>query len=126
MGRLVRLSLLAAAVAAVWTATASAGDLFVGADEDAAMWSDQPVGTVARALGLKALRVTVQWHPGETDYLPTAFYAEYQSSGPGAAASRREPHATALTRQQAKKYAPQIFLRGSDGWNPTAVLKGAR
>jgi hypothetical protein len=66
VGRLVRLSLLAAAVAAVWTATASAGDLFVGADEDAAMWSDQPVGTVARALGLKALRVTVQWHPGET------------------------------------------------------------
>jgi pectin methylesterase-like acyl-CoA thioesterase len=67
-----------------------------------------------------------EWHPGETDYLPTAFYAEYQSSGPGAAASRREPHATALTRQQAKKYAPQIFLRGSDGWDPITVLKGAR
>jgi polygalacturonase len=63
-----------------------------------------------------------EWHPGETDYLPTAFFAEYRSSGPGAESSRRESHAHALTPQQAEEFEPQAFLRGGDGWNPLAVL----
>ena len=63
-----------------------------------------------------------EWHPGETDSLPTASYAEFQSSGPGAEPSRREPHASQLTPQQADKFEPESFLRGSDGWNPVAVL----
>ncbi|HEY6456544.1 MAG TPA: pectinesterase family protein [Steroidobacteraceae bacterium] len=67
-----------------------------------------------------------EWHPGETDYLPTASYAEYHSSGPGAAPRRREPYARQLTRQQAQQYAPQVFLRGSDDWNPSAIRKGSR
>jgi hypothetical protein len=64
-----------------------------------------------------------EWHPGKTDYLPTAFYAEYQSSGPGADALQREPRSSQLTSQQAEKFEPQDFLRGSDGWNPSAILK---
>ena len=64
-----------------------------------------------------------EWHPGETDYLPTATYAEYRSSGPGAGLSQRESHARELTWQQARRFEPRVFLRGADGWNPGAILK---
>jgi polygalacturonase len=67
-----------------------------------------------------------EWHPGETDYLPTAMYAEYRSSGPGASHSQREPHARELTWQQSQRFEPQVFLRGRDGWNPGAILKRER
>jgi polygalacturonase len=67
-----------------------------------------------------------EWHPGETDYLPSAFYAEYQSSGPGADASQRDPHASRLTQQQAQKFEPEDFLRGGDGWNPITLLQRRR
>ena len=67
-----------------------------------------------------------EWHPGETDSLPTAFYAEFNSSGPGADASRREPHASQLTQQQADQYVPESFLRGSDGWSPSTILARRR
>ena len=63
-----------------------------------------------------------EWHPGETNYLPTAFYAEYRSSGPGAAQSRRQPRAIQLTHTQAVAFEPREFLRGHDGWNPNAIL----
>jgi polygalacturonase len=61
-----------------------------------------------------------EWHPGETGYLATASYAEYQSSGPGADPSRREAHSSQLSRQQVEEFAPEVFLRGSDGWDPRA------
>jgi pectin methylesterase-like acyl-CoA thioesterase len=67
-----------------------------------------------------------EWHPGETDYLPTAFYAENQSSGPGANPLLREPHSGQLTSQQTEKFEPQEFLRGSDDWNPRAILEQKR
>jgi polygalacturonase len=63
-----------------------------------------------------------EWHPGETDYLPTAFYAEYGSSGPGAAPSGRQPHAIQLTQTAAVAFEPKEFLSGNDGWNPNAIL----
>jgi polygalacturonase len=59
-----------------------------------------------------------EWHPGETDYLKTVFYAEYGSTGPGAHHGERDPHTRFLTPEQARQYAPTIFLRGSDGWDP--------
>src|SRR5581483_11243092 len=52
-----------------------------------------------------------EWHPGETDSLPTATYAEFQSSGPGADPSKRETHAGQLTPQQAAPFEPENFLR---------------
>jgi len=69
-----------------------------------------------------------EWHPDETHYLPSAFYAEYHSTGPGANLAGRQPRAIQLTVEQAKTFEPESFLRGRDGWNPVAELmqRGAR
>jgi polygalacturonase len=64
-----------------------------------------------------------EWHPGQTHSLDTAFFAEYNSSGPGAYPGQREPHAHILNAEQAKKYAPAAWLRGSDNWNPYLLPK---
>lgn len=63
-----------------------------------------------------------EWHPGETHSLDTAYYAEYGSTGPGAHHDQRDPHTHFLTAAQAQQYAPNVFLRGNDGWTPA---KGA-
>jgi polygalacturonase len=60
-----------------------------------------------------------EWHPGETSYMGTVHYAEYNSSGPGAHASERDPHVQRLTAAQAAGYAAKRILRGKDNWNPT-------
>ena len=60
-----------------------------------------------------------EWHPGETHSLDTAYYAEFNSIGPGANHDRRDPHTHFLTPEQAKQYEPRAFLRGSDNWDPT-------
>jgi polygalacturonase len=64
-----------------------------------------------------------EWHPGETHSLDTAFYAEFGSTGPGAHAAERDPHTHFLTAEQARQYEPAVFLRGSDGWDPTQLPK---
>jgi polygalacturonase len=64
-----------------------------------------------------------EWHPDETNYLPTAFLAEYHSTGPGGDVSHRQPYAIQLTQEQARKFGPEDFLRGNDGWNPSAILE---
>jgi len=66
----------------------------------------------------------IEWEPGTTDYLATAYYAEYGSSGTGAtgyANKERESHAVYLTSSETSQYAPDTFLAGSDGWNPTSI-----
>jgi len=63
-----------------------------------------------------------EWHPGETHSLETVFYAEFGSTGPGAHAGERDPHAHTLTPEQAGQYRPEVFLRGSDGWNPAGAF----
>ncbi len=68
-----------------------------------------------------------EWHPGETHSLDTAYYAEFNSTGPGADHSAessanptaREPQSHQLTPQQAQPYQPATYLRGTDNWNPT-------
>ncbi len=62
-----------------------------------------------------------EWHPGETHSLQTAYYAEFHSSGPGAHQGQREPYSHQLTEKQAQRFTPENWLRGSDGWNPTAI-----
>lgn len=64
-----------------------------------------------------------EWNPGETHSLETAFYAEQGSTGPGAHPGEREPYAKELTPDEAKKFLPENFLRGSDGWDPVAQEK---
>jgi pectin methylesterase-like acyl-CoA thioesterase len=66
----------------------------------------------------------IEFTPGSTNNLPTAYYAEYGSSGTGAAGytnKTRETYAVYLTSTQANQYAPNTYLAGSDGWKPTAV-----
>lgn len=64
-----------------------------------------------------------EWHPGETQRLETVFYAEEGSTGPGAKLNERDPHAHTLSPAQAEKYLPANFLRGDDGWNPSAPIQ---
>lgn len=62
-----------------------------------------------------------EWHPGETHNLDTVYYAEYQSTGPGANVAAREPRSHQLTAEQARQYDPRTFLAGTDHWNPRAT-----
>jgi len=61
-----------------------------------------------------------EWHPGETQRLATAYYAEYRSSGKGADTSGREPYAHRLSDEEAARWAMPAFLAGADQWHPGA------
>jgi polygalacturonase len=58
-----------------------------------------------------------EWHPGETKSIETAFYAEFNSSGPGAS-PQRDPHTKHLTADEAARFETKRFLAGKDGWDP--------
>jgi polygalacturonase len=60
-----------------------------------------------------------EWHPGDTKSLETAFYAEYNSTGPGARPAERDPHTKHLTADEAAHWEIKHFLAGADGWNPS-------
>ena len=73
MTRLLGRVLLAATVVVVGAAlravpaSAATPMFFVGADEDALVWGNSQLNTsIARTLGLKAARITLQWHPGQS------------------------------------------------------------
>jgi pectinesterase len=52
------------------------------------------------------------------DTTPTAYYAEFRNTGPGAKTSERVSWSHQLTEKEAAAFTPTIFLRGSDKWNP--------
>jgi len=60
-----------------------------------------------------------EWHPGETNFLQTSYYAEYDSSGPGGSPSHRDSHGKILTAAEAAQFDPKVFLAFPDGWDPT-------
>lgn len=63
-----------------------------------------------------------EWHPGETQRLLTANYAEYHSTGRGAGnMAAREPHAHTLSDAEAAQWSLQTFLSGTDGWAPGGI-----
>jgi polygalacturonase len=62
-----------------------------------------------------------EWHPNETHSIETAFYAEYNSTGPGTPVGQRDPHTHLLTPEQARQFEPSVFLSGSDNWNPVHI-----
>jgi pectin methylesterase-like acyl-CoA thioesterase len=62
-----------------------------------------------------------EWHPGETRSIETAFYAEHNSSGPGARPNERDPHTKMLTPEEAARYETRRFLAGPDRWDPTVI-----
>lgn len=56
------------------------------------------------------------WTNTENDR--TAWYGEYDSTGPGANQLNRVSWAHALTRAEAANFKPDVFLAGNDGWQP--------
>jgi len=50
--------------------------------------------------------------------LPTAYYAEYRSRGPGANAEGREGFSHQLTAAEAERWRANRFLAGADGFHP--------
>lgn len=57
-----------------------------------------------------------KWH--KDDPTPTAFYAEFRNTGPGANTSQRVSWSHQLSAKEASAFTPKIFLRGFDHWNP--------
>ncbi len=55
---------------------------------------------------------------GNTPGQPLAYYAEYESTGPGANPKARISWSHQLTAAQAARYMPKVFLAGQDHWNP--------
>ena len=71
MGRILRTVGVSLALACVLAgAGRAAPGLLVGMDDDTLKWADKPQSNqtlaYARDLGIKAVRVTVPWHPGDT------------------------------------------------------------
>jgi pectin methylesterase-like acyl-CoA thioesterase len=64
-----------------------------------------------------------EWHPGETHSIETVFYAEYNSTGPGAQRDQRDSHTHFLTQEQIQQFSPSVFLRGADNWDPLQLPK---
>ena len=50
----------------------------------------------------------------------TAYYAEFDSLGPGASPATRPRWSHQLTRAETTQYLPETFLEGGDRWNPVA------
>ena len=68
------------------------------------------------------------WDPWKGDAMfpdkeKTAFYAEYNSGGPGAAAKSRVPWSKQLTSKESRQYNIQNILKGTDNWNPLEYLQ---
>jgi pectin methylesterase-like acyl-CoA thioesterase len=62
-----------------------------------------------------------EWRHNDVDSLPTAFYAEYNSTGPGANPKERDPHSKQLTPAEAAKFTVKAWMGGDDSWNPETV-----
>jgi polygalacturonase len=58
-----------------------------------------------------------EWHPGETHSIETVYYAEYNSTGPGAHPGERDPCTKILTAAEAAQFETRTFF---NGWDPTA------
>jgi PelA/Pel-15E family pectate lyase len=58
------------------------------------------------------------WHHWLPEREKTAYLAEYRSSGPGANDDARVKWSHLLTAAEAQSFSTEIFLRGTDGWNP--------
>ena len=56
----------------------------------------------------------------------TAYYAEFESEGPGANPAARVPWSHQLTREQAARFALPDYLKGADGWDPGGAIYSTR
>jgi pectinesterase len=67
------------------------------------------------------------WDPWTGDVMfpdkdKTAFYAEFESIGPGGSISGRAPWSRQLSAEEAKSYTINNILEGADHWNPLLQL----
>jgi pectinesterase len=63
------------------------------------------------------------WHNwSKPENEKTAFYAEYNSTGPGASVADRVAWSKQLTAEEAGKYTPANILTGKDNWNPLNMI----
>jgi pectin methylesterase-like acyl-CoA thioesterase len=100
------------------TADAGAGDVYLGRpwrDFSTVIFMNTDIEAPIVAAGWS------DWKSGPQPRLPTATYAEFNSTGAGANAKAREPYSKQLTAQEAKKYEAKAYLAGADGWDPTAM-----
>lgn len=58
------------------------------------------------------------WHHWRPEREQTARFAEYASTGPGAAPDQRVPWSRQLTADEAAAITVEHILAGDDGWNP--------
>lgn len=64
------------------------------------------------------------WHNwNKPDAEKTTLYAEYNSKGAGANASKRVSWSHQLTKTERKNYTTDTILKGNDNWNPKKSLK---
>jgi pectinesterase len=57
---------------------------------------------------------------GKTEAAPQAYYAEFNSTGPGANPPARVPWSHQLSAAEVEKFKPKVFLAGSDHWDAEA------
>jgi polygalacturonase len=62
----------------------------------------------------------IEFTPGTTNSLPTSYYAEYRSIGPGAL-GWRERYAVRISAAGAQQWEPDTFLNGTDNWRPALI-----
>jgi PelA/Pel-15E family pectate lyase len=62
--------------------------------------------------------VPAGWHHWLPERERTAYFAEYNSHGAGAKPETRVKWARQLSKDEAKAFTAENFLRGADGWNP--------
>ena len=100
------------------TADEGAGKVFLGRpwrDYSTVIFMNTEMGEHIQGAGWS------EWKGAPTRRLETATYAEFRTSGPGAEVAGREPLSKQLTAEEAGRYAAKVYLRGVDGWDPTAV-----
>jgi pectinesterase len=100
------------------TAEKGAGDVYLGRpwrDYSTVIFMNTDIEAPIMAAGWS------EWKSAPQPRLPTATYAEFNSTGLGANPKEREPLSKQLSAAEAKKYETKAYLAGSDGWDPTAV-----
>jgi pectinesterase len=100
------------------TADAGAGEVYLGRpwrDYSTVIFMNTDIEAPIMAAGWS------EWKDPPQPRLPTATYAEFHSTGPGANPKAREPLSKQLTAAEAKKYETMAYRGGAVGWDPTAV-----